>query len=167
MGSFAAVTICNLTLDPIYVKLRDAQPHKGARGKPEYRLPLVIAGGFVMPVFVAAYGWAPQLRLALPWSLGALVLLAFAMMFGFLPVMTYVVDAFGLYSASAITALIVTRCLLGTFLPLAVPALVDRCGYGWGFTILAGLLLSVAPIPVIIMRYGPKLRQRSKYTREA
>ncbi len=120
-----------------------------------------------MPIFIAMYGWVPQLRLPLPYSLLSLVLLAFAMIFGFLPITTYVVDAFGLYSASAMTALIVTRCLMGTFIPLAVHPLVEKVGYGYGFTILAGLLLCLVPIPMTVMRYGPKLRQHSQYTREA
>ena len=33
-------------------------------------------------------------------------------------------------------AVIVTRCLVGTFLPLATDPLVACLGYGWGFTVL-------------------------------
>ena len=146
------------------MKLRAA--NKGA-GRPEYRLPLVIAGGLLLPVFLALYGWAPQLRVPLTFELLAFGLVAMGLTLSTLPVMTYLVDAFGIYSASATTALIVTRCLVGTFLPLAVHPLADSFGYGWGFTILGALGLCVAPIPIVVLRYGPKLRQRSLYTRDA
>ena len=151
-------------LDPIYIKMREA--NKGV-GLPEYRLPLVIAGSFILPISLAMFGWIPQLRLPLSFELVCLGLVSSGLTLGTLPSMTYLVDAFGIYSASAITALIVTRCLVGTFLPLAIHPLADKFGWGWAFTILGGLGLCVAPIPMTIMRYGSKLRQRSLYTRDA
>ncbi|RYP89514.1 hypothetical protein DL770_004384 [Monosporascus sp. CRB-9-2] len=105
VGSFVTVVFCNLMLDTIYVRMRDA--NRGI-GQPEYRLPPVIAGGFLLPVVIVLYGWVPELRLPLPYSLLSVVLMGTTLMLGFLPLMTYVVDAFGLYSASAMTALIVT-----------------------------------------------------------
>ena len=81
--------------------------------------------------------------------------------------MSYVVDAFGLYSASAMTALIVTRCLVGTFLPLTTGPLVARFGWGGGFSILGGVSLCLAPIPVLVLRYGAVWRQWSVYSRDA
>ncbi|OTA57683.1 major facilitator superfamily transporter [Hypoxylon sp. EC38] len=163
IGSALSVAICNSTLDRIYVKLRDS--HKGA-GQPEYRLPLVIIGGFTMPFITAWYGWITQTHgsvFLLLFSVGAI---GVALMLGFLPLYAYVVDAFGLYAASAMTAVIVTRCLAGTFLPLAVGALISKFGYGIGVSIFAGTSLLLIPIPILVLRYGKKWRQKSKYTRD-
>ncbi len=88
------------------------------------------------------------------------------MILAFVPLMNYVVDAFKLYSASAMTALIVTRCLMGTFLPLAVDPLVKHWGWGWGFTALCGVSLLTASVPLLVYRYGTKWRQRSRYTEQ-
>jgi hypothetical protein len=115
---------------------------------------------------IALYGWAAQLRLPLPILLLNLGLLGLTMLLAFIPVMAYIVDAFGLYSASAMTALIVTRCLTGTFLPLGVEPLVKELGYGWGFTVLCSVSYLTMPIPVLIYRYGAKWRQRSRYTEQ-
>jgi hypothetical protein len=93
-------------------------------------------------------------------------LLGFTMLFTYIPLITYVVDAFGRYSASAITGLIVTRCLMGTFLPLAVEPLVERFGWGLGLSIVAAASLCLAPIPLFMYQFGGKWRQRSKYTRD-
>ncbi|EME42332.1 hypothetical protein DOTSEDRAFT_54727 [Dothistroma septosporum NZE10] len=161
-GSIISVTVCNQLLDRIYIRLRDT--HKGF-GQPEYRLPLVIVGAFSLPFVAALYGWVAQARLGLVWSLVSVALLGAGIMLGFLPLMAYVVDAFGIHSASAMTALIVTRCLMGTFLPLATAPLVELWGYGWAFTTLGGITLCLAPVPVVIMRYGHQWRQKSKYTR--
>ena len=156
-----SVVVCNFALDRIYIHLRKS--HKGI-GQPEYRLPLVIIGAFTLPFVIAFYGWVAQLHLPISVLLLAIGLLGTTMMLGFLPLMNFVVDAFGVYSASAMTALIVTRCLMGTFLPLVTEPLVNKLGYGWGFTVLCGASLCLAPIPVLIFRYGPKWRQHSAYT---
>ncbi|KAH7020971.1 major facilitator superfamily transporter [Microdochium trichocladiopsis] len=164
VGSVVSVIICNRILDPIYVRLRDAN---GGVGRPEFRLPVVIAGSFSLPLAILLYGIVAQARLPLPVLLFSVGLMGGTLLLGFLPVMNYFVDAFGLYSASAITAIIVTRCIMGTFLPLLALPLIDALGYGGGFAVLAGILLAMAPIPMLVMRYGGKWRQRSKYTRDA
>ncbi|KAI6778275.1 putative transporter -like protein [Emericellopsis cladophorae] len=164
IGSAASVMVCNVTLDRIYVRMKAAN---NGVGQPEFRLPMVIVGGFALPVMVAAYGWAAELRVPL-WVLLVLMgLVGFALMLAFVPVSAYVVDAFGLYAASAMTGLIVARCLMGTFLPLATTPLVRNYGFGWGFTILGAVSLGLAPIPVLVFRYGERWRQLSRYTRSS
>lgn len=150
-------------LDKVYIKLRNA--HKGI-GQPEYRLPFIIVGSILFPIPVLLYGWATQWHLHVSVLLFAVVLLGIFLMFSFLPLMAYVVDAFGLYSASAVSAVIVTRCLMGTFVPLATEPLVSKFGYGWGFTVFAAISVATIPIPILIFRYGYKWRQLSKYTRD-
>ncbi len=140
--------------------------HKGV-GKPEFRLPLSILGAFGLPLTVAAYGWAAEMRLPLLFLLFTVCAMGTALMLAMIPVMAYVVDAFGLFSASAMTGIIVTRCLMSTFLPLTTAPLVDKLGYGWEFTVLAGFMLLLAPIPMVMLRYGAHWRKSSKYTRDA
>lgn len=163
VGSAVSVAVINRALDGIYVHLRTR--NKGV-GQPEFRLPLVIVGGFAVPFVVALYGWIAQERLPLWLLIVALGMLGMTAMLGIIPLMTYIVDAFKLHSASALTAVIVTRCLMGTFLPLTTQPLIDRFGYGWGFTIFTAASLCIAPIPVVVFRYGVRWRQFSKYTSE-
>jgi MFS family permease len=165
IGSAISVVLCNLLLDRIYIRLRDSHGTPGSEDQPEHRLPLVIVGAFTMPFVVACYGWVPALHLPLPLLLVCVGLLGTTLLLGFLPLFTYMVDAFQLYSASAVTAVIVMRCLIATFLPLVSEPLVRTLGWGWGFTVLAGVSLCCAPIPVFVFRYGSRWRQRSIYTR--
>lgn len=139
--------------------------HKGV-DRPEFRLPLAIVGGIGLPLGMAAYGWAAQLRLPLVCLLFSVCSIGITLMLGTIPVMNYVVDAFGIYSASAVTGIIVTRCLMSTFLPLTTVPLVDALGYGWGISVLAGFSLLLAPIPILLLRYGAHWRKVSSYTRD-
>jgi len=171
-GSTFGVYTCNRNVDRIYVKLREADAKEknlspeDVVGLPEFRLPLSVVGAFILPVAVAGYGWVAQLQLPLPFLLGCCALLGFSAMLTLIPIMAYVVDAFGIFSASAMTGVIVSRCLMGTFLPLAVAPLVENFGYGWGFTVFATLSLCLAPISWLVLRYGAKWRQYSQYSRE-
>lgn len=126
---------------------------------------MVIVGAFALPLSFTMYGWVPELGLPLSAMLGISGIFGFAMNFAFMPVFTYVVDAFGLYSASAITALIVTRCVAATFFPLAAVSLIKELGSGFGCTVLGAIGLAFAPIPVLIYLYGPVWRQHSTYTK--
>jgi len=151
-------------LDRIYVRIWNSH---GGVGRPEFRLPLAIIGCFLLPLGVGAYGWSTELRLPLAILLFATTLMGAAILLATIPVMAYVVDAFGVYSASAITAVIVTRCLMGAFLPLTTVPLVEMLGYGWGFMVLAVFSFFMAPISVLMLRYGAYWRKFSKYTRDA
>lgn len=126
----------------------------------------MIVGGFTLPLTVAVYGWIAELRFPLPALLVSVGAMGFALLLAFLPLMAYVVDAFGLYSASALTSVIVIRCLCGTFLPLASSPAIRTFGYGWGLTFFSAFALCLAPMVVVIYRYGPRLRQMSSFTRD-
>ncbi|KAI1420810.1 MFS transporter [Xylaria sp. FL1777] len=163
IGSIISVILMNVLLDKIYIKLRER--HKGA-GAPEFRLPLSIVGAILLPFSVAAYGWAAQMRLPWPALLFTVGAMGTTMMFVYLPLNAYIVDAFGLYAASGMTAIIVARCLMSTVLPLATDPLVRRFDWGPGVSILAGMGLVFVPIPILVFRYGYRWRQLSRYTKD-
>ena len=133
--------------------------------RPEDRLPFMIGGAFFMPAIVVLYGWAPYAQ----WPVWLLLLvvasLGFSMIMIMIPLSSYIVDSFGLYSASAMTGLLVARCLGGTLLPLAVPPLTSALGLGYGFLVVAAVSMALIPLPVFVMRYGSHWRQHSEYTR--
>lgn len=133
---------------------------------PEGRLPLCIFGAFFLPIAVALYGGTAGAHLPVAVFLVAVGLMSVSIVCCIVPMMTFITDAFGNYSASAMTAVLITRCLMGAFLPLTVPPLADKIGYGPGFLVLASACLLLAPIPALIMKYGPTWRQRSAYTKD-
>ena len=126
----------------------------------------MIVGAGLFPVVILFYGWTAQLTLPWPFMLLAVILLGFTLMLTILPMMSYVVDAFTLYSASSLTAVLISRCLMGTFLPLIMVPLDASIGYGLGFTVLAGVYAALAPITLLIWKYGGRWRQWSKYTKD-
>jgi MFS family permease len=163
IGSCVGIVVCNLTLDRIYMKLRTVN---NGIGLPEHRMPLTIVSVFMLPLAVLLFGWTAENHWPVEVLLLSVGLLGFFLLLCMVPLMAYVVDAFGIYSASALTAVLVSRCLMSTFLPLIVAPLTGKFGYGWGFVVFAAMCFAVAPVPLLVMRYGYKWRQRSIYTKD-
>jgi MFS family permease len=155
--------VCNLFLDSLYVRLGKS---RGGYAHPEYRLPFLIAGAVFMPVTVVLYGWIPESHWPVYLLLLSVALQGFFLLMISVSLASYIVDAFGLYSASAMTIVLIARCLGGTFLPLAIPPLTDAFGLGNGFLVVTGILVALIPLPIGVMRYGPRWRQNSVYTRD-
>lgn len=133
---------------------------------PEFRLPLAVVAAFTLPGTVLLFGWVAHLQLPLGFLLATLILLGASISLSSTPIFAYIVDAFGVYSASAMSGIVVTRCLLASFLPVGVRPLIERFSYGWAFTILSVVGFCLAPIPIILMLYGSKWRQKSRYTKD-
>lgn len=74
-------------------------------------------------------------------------------------VSTYLVDAYTVYSASAIAANTVLRSLGGTVLPLAGGRMYATLGLGWGNSLLAFIALAMAPLPLVFYLYGERIRK--------
>ncbi|KAK3669670.1 hypothetical protein LTR78_010422 [Recurvomyces mirabilis] len=162
IGSLLGILVNNTLLDKIYLRLT---PPNSPHSIPENRLPLTILGAFTLPLTIILYGFSASLHLPYPIVLLAVLLMGFTIMLGLVPMMSYIVDAFGVYSASALTAVLITRCLMSTVLPLAVAPLEQRWGYGWGMTVLAGLGLGLAPVPWVVMRCGGRWRQGCEFSK--
>ena len=162
VGAFGGIIVCNKFLDSIYINLGKS---RGTISHPEYRLPLMIGGAIVMPIIVTLYGWTPYAQWPIYPLFLAVSLLGFVMMMIWVPLASYLVDAFGMYSASAMTMVLLARCLGGTLLPLAIPPLTDALGFGYGFLVLAAVCLVLIPVPIIVMRFGSQWRQLSMYTK--
>lgn len=149
-------------LDKIYLKLRKAN---NGIGLPEHRLPLAILGSLLVPLTSLLYGWCAEFKLPLAFLLLSTCLMRLGLLLVMIPIMAYVVDASGIYSASALTGVIVLRCLAGAFIPLVVNFLAETVGYGWGFTVISSVCFVLALIPLLILRYGPQWRKHCEYTK--
>lgn len=73
-------------------------------------------------------------------------------------------DAYGIYSASAMAALGMTRSVAGAFLPLAVEDLLAVLGIAWSCTLLGGISAVLALVPFGFIAYGERIRGGSRFS---
>ena len=78
----------------------------------------------------------------------------------FMCIVMYLVDAYGIYSASALAANTVIRSIAGAVLPLCGLRMYDALGMGWGNSLLGFIAVAMLPIPFLIIRYGEVLRTK-------
>ncbi|KAL1869197.1 hypothetical protein VTK73DRAFT_3198 [Phialemonium thermophilum] len=155
-GNFAGWGVVTATSDKTVVRLTKAN---NGVFEPEMRLTTTIYFGFFLPITFFWYGWTAYYKTH--WI--APVLSFFPFSFGiiglFLPIITYLVDCYPMYAASAVAANTVFRSLVGALLPLAGPSMYQSLGLGWGNSLLGFICVGMIPVPLLIYKFGAKLRK--------
>jgi len=135
--------------------------------KEEYRrLPLACLGGplFVISLFWIGWTarpdihWIVPVLAALPFGMGFLLL--------FMALLNYLVDAYEIFAASATAASSSSRSLFGALLPFAAKPMYDTLGVPWACSLLGFLSLIMCAIPFVFIRYGDRIREKSKFCQE-
>ncbi|KAK6214635.1 hypothetical protein LQW54_004143 [Pestalotiopsis sp. IQ-011] len=80
----------------------------------------------------------------------------------FMAVSIYLVDAYTTYGASALAANTVMRSFAGAVLPLCGLKMYNQLGLGWGNSLLGCIAIAMLPIPILILRFGERLRLKTK-----
>ncbi|KAK6341422.1 hypothetical protein TWF696_008498 [Orbilia brochopaga] len=161
LGFFLGTQICAPINDKIYVRLK---ARNNGVGLPEFRIPLMPIGVFLVPLGLLIYGWSAQAKThwIVP-NIGATIFSAGSIM-GFQSIQTYIIDTYTRYAASAVASITVLRSLAGFGFPLFAPAMYNKLGYGWGNTTLALLGILIGwPGPFILWNWGAKLRGKSQF----
>lgn len=160
LGFFIGAPVCGKTGDTVYKKLKAKDPQ--GRGKPEFRMPIVVPFSLFVPIGLLTYGWSAQAHThwIVP-NIGAF-LFGIGTIAAFQCVTTYLVDTYGRFAASAVAAVTILRSLMGFGFPLFAPAMYRALDYGWGNTVLAIAALGIGvPVPILLWLFGEKLRKRS------
>ena len=131
--------------------------------KPEYRLPPLIPGSLIIPIGLFLYGWSAEKHTHWIVPIIGTLFVGFGLLATFMPIQTYLVDAFTIHAASAIAANTVLRSLMGSFLPLAGPKLYATLGLGWGNSLLGFIAVALAPVSWIFFKYGEQIRKSPRF----
>ncbi|KAJ5929827.1 major facilitator superfamily domain-containing protein [Penicillium verhagenii] len=162
VGYAAGILIGMLSADRIYHRLQQNFEEK----KPEFRLPLLMISSTFIPGALFWYGWSAEAHAHWVIPTIAICFLMCGCTLLFQCVTAYSIDTFHIYAASASGALFFVRGLCAFTFPLFGPTMYQKMGYGWGNTLLGLLALVIGvPVPLILWKYGPRLRQQSIYAK--
>ncbi|KAF2765139.1 MFS general substrate transporter [Teratosphaeria nubilosa] len=147
-----------------HVKTRFARKlAKEGRVVPEERLLPTILGGVLLPAGLFWFAWTNGV--ASPWpQLIALVPIGMGFILIFVQGLTYIIDCYLMFAASAIAANTVARSMVGAGFPMFATAMFDNLGVPWATSLLGFLTLAMLPAPILFYLYGGKLRKISKFS---
>jgi len=80
-------------------------------------------------------------------------------------VLNYLADAYPTYAASVLAGNDFIRSMFGAAFPLFAKAMYVNLGVGWASTLLALLACAFVPIPILLYKYGERIRMASKRAR--
>lgn len=83
----------------------------------------------------------------------------------FISAALYMIDVYGaLNGASAMAANGLLRYIMGAAFPLFTVQMYDALGVKWATLLLAFVCMAMVPIPWIFYKFGPGIRQKSRYS---
>ncbi|KAJ9104644.1 hypothetical protein QFC21_002142 [Naganishia friedmannii] len=162
----------------------EARRHAPAPTPPEVRIEFCLMASPLLVIAFFVFGWTsyPTLSWVGPCIGGAI--LGAAVLAIFVSLFNYIVDTYvsrvGMFravfcadkncvkkklfaAASALAANTVCRSCAGAAFPLFATQMYETLNPRWASTLLGCLALVMAPIPFVLMKYGPTLRARSKH----
>ncbi|KAJ6104794.1 hypothetical protein N7523_011114 [Penicillium sp. IBT 18751x] len=163
IGMMIAVGL-NMYDNKRYVRIH--HQHNGF-APPEARLPPTMWGGIAIPIGLFWFAWTNSP--SIPWIVCVLATapFGFGMVFVFLGIMNYLIDAYTIYAASVLAANSIIRSCFGAGFPLFTTYMFENLGIHWASCVPAFLSLACVPFPFIFYRYGPRIRRKCKYAAEA
>ncbi|KAI0390899.1 major facilitator superfamily transporter [Xylariaceae sp. FL0594] len=150
--------------EPLWRRMINSHPRDPATGKvpPEATARIMFVGALLTPLGQLVFAWT-SLPVTIHWA----VPIAFGIPFGlgnsfsFIYGANYLAGAYGMYAASALAGNTFMRSLFGALLPLAGPRLYAALTPQWAGTLLGLLEVALVPIPLVLWRYGAKIRAKS------
>ncbi|KAL2842288.1 major facilitator superfamily domain-containing protein [Aspergillus pseudodeflectus] len=128
----------------------------------EFRLPPAILGARLITIGLFWFGWSsyPDVHWIMP-VIGS-AFFGLGVFLAFQGILTFLVDAYPVYAASALEANAFLRSTFAAAFPLFV---YNAFGYQWATSLLAFLMVAMLPFPYIFFRFGPQIRARSRFTK--
>ncbi|EPS31127.1 hypothetical protein PDE_06082 [Penicillium oxalicum 114-2] len=161
IGSFAGLFFNLKLVDRIYKSLK---VRNNDVGRPEFRMPSLAVGSVISTIGLFWYGWSIGHTHWIMPNLGALIF-TMGTISCLQGMQTYIVDSYQTYAASAMAACAVLRSFCGFGFPLFAPYMYKSLEYGWGTSVLAFITMFFGwGSPLFFWRFGPKLREMSKYS---
>lgn len=159
LGTFAA-WIINFHSTRLYDRARE---RNGGVPVPEARLYYATVGGIASTIgmFIFAFTSYSHVHWIGP-EIGLFFLIG-GVFFVFDAVQNYLSDAYGEYASSAISAQGFVRNLLAASFPLYTTQMFNNLTIPYAGLLLALLLTLACPLPFILIRYGERIRARSRY----
>ncbi|GLB42212.1 putative mfs general substrate transporter [Lyophyllum shimeji] len=158
-----------LALPLFYLQRKATLWREGVEGRknvPEHKLIWAFLAAFLFPLSMFWFAWTSRPPINMYVSLGALVGFGISGHIIFLAVSDFTVESYGLMASSAVTGQSFARESICGILCLVSVPFYENVGFQWASTILAILATMMGLFPFLFYKFGPWIRQSSRYAQE-
>jgi DHA1 family multidrug resistance protein-like MFS transporter len=155
------------TMIAVYYEFRfnKLMDEKGGFLDPEDKLPTMVIGGISFCIGIFWLGWTGAFGDRIHWivpTIGAAPI-GIGLVLIFLPCLSYIIDCYLIYAASAIAGNTFLRSAFGAIFPLFARQMMVNMKIQYACTLLGAVAAVLIPVPLLFMKFGGRLRKRSKY----
>lgn len=138
---------------------------RGGKILPEDRLPPMVAGGIMFPIGLFWFCWTGNYHNSVPWIVPTIsgLCTGFGLITIFNPSINYIIDCYLLFAASAMAANTLMRSTFGAVFPLFATFMFENMGTNWAGLLLGCFATVLLFCPIAFIKWGKKLRQKSKF----
>ncbi|KIK59308.1 hypothetical protein GYMLUDRAFT_44678 [Collybiopsis luxurians FD-317 M1] len=131
---------------------------------PEQRLYGSMIAGPCLVIGAFWLGWTGEYS-SIHWAVPAIstIFIGFGIGAIFIGFLSYLVDTYLMYAASAFAANTIVRSLVAAAFPLFTVQMFEKLGINWASTLLGLVALVLCPMPFLFYKYGPRIRASSKF----
>jgi MFS family permease len=169
ISMFVGIQLTFLLIPIVYrittkqIKLAESRG-EGAQFNPESRLWYAMLGpAFAVPVSLFWMGWTDFGSISIWSPILAVMLFGFGVMGIFLQAYMYIIDAYEIYSASALTLVALVRYVIAGGMTVVGIPFYENMGTHYTLTILGCLSCTLVPIPYVLYKWGYIIRGKSRY----
>ncbi|TFK23893.1 multidrug transporter [Coprinopsis marcescibilis] len=131
---------------------------------PEERLYAAMIGAPTLVIGAFWLGWTGNYA-SIPWYVPGLstIVVGAGISMIFMSFLTYLVDTYLMYSASALAANTIVRSAVAAGFPLFTVQMFTNLGINWACSLIGFLALCFLPSPFLFYKYGAIIRAKSKF----
>jgi len=130
---------------------------------PEARLEIGLMASVFIPISLFIFGWAS--RPSVPWIVPIIAAALYlpGIFLTFQSILMYASISYPNHVGSVLAGNDLFRSSMASVFPLFGRAFFTRLGLGGGSSLLAGISIALMPVYFLLIKYGDKLRARSRY----
>lgn len=142
---------------------RDGDLGTGTKLDRESRLLFALYSAPLVPIGLFWMAWTDYPSISIWSPILASVMIGAGIISVFISAYMYIIDAYEVNAASALTFVALVRYLAAGGMTVVGVPMYENLGTHYTLTVLACISAAAVPIPYVLRRFGPAIRERSRY----
>jgi DHA1 family multidrug resistance protein-like MFS transporter len=153
-------------LSPSESQARNQSQQVGSDTPPELSLIRAAIAAPFLPVSLFWLGWTNYPSINPASGYASTVVFGYSFAAIFISSYQYVIDSYEIYASSALASITVARYVISSGMIVATRPMYEGIGVRWTSTLLGLMALVLVPVPWVLLRYGDRVRAKSKFASE-